>query len=162
MASTITVRYALTCTMLAFLACGEGPGSGRDTMPGEAAETSRGDELMSQAEQDRRVDYIEFLTTNIEETKRFYSEVFGWEFTDYGPEYTSFTDGRLGGGFALASEVAAGGPLVVLYATNLEEIEASIKESGGRIVRDPFEFPGGRRFHFSDPSGNELAVWSDR
>lgn len=162
MASTNTLRYALTCTMLAFLACGESPGSGRDTMPGEATETSRGDELMSQAEQDRRVDYIEFLTTNIEETKRFYSEVFGWEFTDYGPEYTSFTDGRLGGGFALASEVAAGGPLVVLYATNLEEIEASIKESGGRIVRDPFEFPGGRRFHFSDPSGNELAVWSDR
>lgn len=117
---------------------------------------------MNQAEQDRRVDYIEFLTTNIEETKRFYSAVFGWEFTDYGPEYTSFTDGRLGGGFALAAEVAAGGPLVVLYATNLEEIEASIRESGGQIVRDPFEFPGGRRLHFTDPSGNELAVWSDR
>ncbi len=116
---------------------------------------------MNQAEQDRRVDYIEFLTTNIEETKRFYSEVFRWEFTDYGPEYTSFTDGRLGGGFALAPEVAAGGPLVVLYATKLEEIAASIRGSGGRIVRDPFEFPGGRRLHFTDPSGNELAVWSD-
>ena len=117
---------------------------------------------MNQAEQDRRVDYIEFLTTNSEGTKKFYSEVFGWEFTDFGPEYTSFTDGRLGGGFALAAEVAAGGPLVVLYATNLQEIEASIRESGGRIVRDPFEFPGGRRLHFTDPSGNELAVWSDR
>jgi len=162
MASTITVRYLLTCTILALLACGEVPGSGQDTLPGEAAETSRRDEAMNQAEQDRRVDYLEFLTTNIEETKKFYSEVFGWEFTDYGPEYTSFTDGRLGGGFALASEVAAGGPLIVLYATNLEEIEASIRESGGRIVRDPFEFPGGRRFHFADPSGNELAVWSDR
>ncbi len=66
MASTITVRYALTCTILAFLACGEDPGSGRDTMPGEAAETSSGDELMSRAEQDRRVDYIAFLTTNID------------------------------------------------------------------------------------------------
>ena len=162
MASTITVRYVLTCTMLAILACGEGPDRGQDTIPGQAAETSRREEVMNQAEQDRRVDYIEFLTTNIEETKRFYSEVFGWEFTDYGPEYTSFTDGRLGGGFALAPEVAAGGPLVVLYATNLEEIEASIRKSGGRIVRDPFEFPGGRRFHFTDPSGNELAVWSDR
>ncbi len=117
---------------------------------------------MDQAEQDRRVDYIEFPTTNIEETKRFYTVVFGWEFTDYGPEYTSFTDGRLGGGFALAPAVTAGGPLVVLYATNLEEIEASIRQSGGRIVRDPFEFPGGRRLHFTDPSGNELAVWSDR
>ena len=161
MPSRITVRYALTCTMLAFLACGEDPGSGRDTMPDEAAGTSRGDELMSQAEQDRRVDYIEFLATDIEETKRFYSEVFGWEFTDYGPDYTSFTDGRLGGGFALAPEVTAGGPLVVLYATNLEEIEARVSESGGQIVREIFEFPGGRRFHFTDPSGNELAVWSE-
>ncbi len=161
MTSPITVRYALTCTMLALLACGEGPGSGRDTVPGEAAGTPSGDELMTQAEQDRRVDYIEFSTTNIEETKRFYSEVFGWEFTDYGPDYTSFTDGRLAGGFTVAAEVVAGGPLVVLYATNLEEVEASIKESGGRIVRDIFEFPGGRRFHFTDPSGNELAVWSD-
>ena len=117
---------------------------------------------MTQAEQDRRVDYVEFLTTNLEDTKKFYSTVFGWEFTDYGPEYTSFNDGRLAGGFALAAEVVAGGPLIVLYATNLEEIEVSIKESGGRIVREPFEFPGGRRFHFADPSGNELAVWSGR
>ena len=62
--------------------------------------TSRSDELMNQTEQDRRVDYVEFLTSDIEEIKSFYSEVFGWEFTDYGPEYTSFTDGRLGGGFA--------------------------------------------------------------
>jgi predicted enzyme related to lactoylglutathione lyase len=117
---------------------------------------------MNQAEQDRRVDYIEFLTTDIEETKRFYSEIFGWEFTDYGPDYTSFTDGRMAGGFSSAPVVAAGGPLVVLYAVNLEEIEAIIRESGGRIVRETFEFPGGRRFHFTDPSGNELAVWSDR
>ena len=160
--STITVRYVLTCAILALLGCGEDPGSGQDTIPGETMETSRRDEIMNQAEQDRRVDYVEFLTTNIEETKRFYTAVFGWEFTDYGPEYTSFTDGRLGGGFSLAPAVAAGGPLVVLYATNLEEIEASIRESGGRIVREPFEFPGGRRFHFTDPSGNELAVWSDR
>ena len=176
MASAITVRHALTCTMLALLACGGGRASGQDSMPGEGAKTPSGGELMSQAEQDRRVDYIEFLTTDIEGTKRFYSEVFGWEFIDYGPEYTSFIDGRLGGGFALAPGVAewresgrmsdwasaAGGPLVVLYATNLEEIEASIRESGGRIVRETFEFPGGRRFHFTDPSGNELAVWSDQ
>ena len=131
-------------------------------MPNEATQTPSGDEIMSQVEQDRRVDYIEFLTTNLEETKNFYSDVFGWEFTDYGPDYTSFTDGRLGGGFSVASEVAAGGPLVVLYSTNLEGLEARISESGGRIVREIFEFPGGRRFHFTDPSGNELAVWSDR
>ena len=124
--------------------------------------TMEGDEVMSQAEQDRRVDYIEFLTTNIEGTKGFYSGVFGWEFTDYGPDYTSFTDGRLAGGFESAPAVTPGGPLVVLYATNLEEIEARIRENGGQVVREIFEFPGGRRFHFTDPSGNELAVWSDR
>ena len=162
MALKITVRYALMCALLAFLACDEGPGSDQETLPGEAADSSKGDDLMSQAEQDRRVDYIEFLTTNIEETRRFYSEVFGWEFTDYGPDYTSFSDGRLTGGFVVAPEVPAGGPLVVLYSTNLEEIKARVSESGGQIVREIFEFPGGRRFHFTDPSGNELAVWSDR
>lgn len=117
---------------------------------------------MNQAEQDRRVDYIEFQTTNIDTIKKFYAVVFGWEFTDYGPEYSSFTDGRMRGGFALAPAVVSGGPLVVLYATNLEEIEGRIKESGGRIVRAKFEFPGGWRFHFTDPGGNELAVWSDQ
>ena len=117
---------------------------------------------MSQEEQDRRIDYIEFLATDIGETKTFYSEVFDWNFTDYGPNYTSFSDGRLGGGFHLAPEVRAGGPLVVLYSTSLEEIEDRVVESGGQIVKPIFEFPGGRRFHFADPSGNELAIWSDR
>ncbi len=117
---------------------------------------------MSQAEQDLRVDYIEFPATDVQATKRFYGEVFGWEFTDYGPDYTSFTDGRLAGGFRAAPDVAPGGPLVVLYATDLSGIEARIRESGGQIVKETFEFPGGRRFHFADPSGNELAVWSDR
>jgi len=117
---------------------------------------------MSQAEQDRRVDYVEFQATSVETAKRFYSAVFGWQFTDYGPDYTSFTDGRLNGGFAAAPEVKAGGPLVVLYATDLEGVEAAITKHGGRIVRDTFAFPGGRRFHFCDPAGNELAVWTDR
>ena len=108
------------------------------------------------------MDYIEFGSTNIEETKRFYSGVFDWEFTDYGPDYTSFSDGRLAGGFSIAQDVQAGAPLVVIYSTNLEEVEARIGESGGQIVRAIFEFPGGRRFHFTDPSGNELAVWSDQ
>ena len=162
MASTATIRIVLISSMLAFVACGEGPGNDRDTVPGEVSERSGGGEILSQAEQDRRVDYLEFPSTDIEETKRFYSEVFGWEFTDYGPDYTSFTDGRLNGGFVLATQVAAGGPLVVLYSTNLEEIKDRIVESGGRIVQEIFEFPGGRRFHFTDPNGNELAVWSDR
>lgn len=117
---------------------------------------------MSQAERDRRVDYIEFQATDIGEIKTFYSDVFGWKFTDYGPDYTSFSDGRLAGGFGSAGKVKAGGPLVVLYSRNLEEIKGKISEGGGKIVREIFEFPGGRRFHFTDPSGNELAVWSDR
>ncbi len=117
---------------------------------------------MSQEEQDGRVDYIEFPTTNIGEIKSFYSGVFGWKFTDFGPDYTSFTDGRLAGGFAVAAEVTSGGPLIVLYSTSLAEIEGRVRESGGQTVRETFEFPGGRRFHFTDPSGNELEVWSDR
>jgi predicted enzyme related to lactoylglutathione lyase len=116
---------------------------------------------MQQPEHDRRVDYIEFTTTDIEKTKSFYSEVFGWEFMDFGPEYTSFIDGRLGGGFALAAEVSPGGPLVVVYGIDLAGIEARVRENGGEVVRPTSEFPGGRRFHFTDPSGNELAVWSE-
>jgi predicted enzyme related to lactoylglutathione lyase len=98
----------------------------------------------------------------MDRTKRFYSEAFGWEFTDYGPDYASFADGRLAGGFRLGVEVQAGGPLVVVYSTNLEEIEAKVIDCGGQIVQETFSFPGGRRFHFTDPSGNELAIWSDQ
>ena len=117
---------------------------------------------MSQAEHDLRVDYVEFPSTSLEQTKAFYSAIFGWKFTDYGPEYASFNDGRLSGGFYAASEANAGGSLVVLYALRLEDVERSVLEHGGQIVRETFEFPGGRRFHFADPSGNELAVWSDQ
>ncbi len=154
MATKIFVLCALACTMSAFLACAEGPGSD--------SETSKGDELMSQEEHDRRVDYVEFPATDIAEIKRFYSEVFGWEFTDYGPDYVSFTDGRITGGFTTTAKVPAGNPLVVIYSTDLEGIEAQIRENGGKIIVEIFEFPGGRRFHFKDPNGNELAVWSDR
>lgn len=117
---------------------------------------------MSQAENDRRVDYIEFPATDIEKTKSFYSDTFGWEFTDYGPDYTSFTDGRLAGGFTAAGTVSGAGPVVVIFSTDLAGIESRVVANGGRIVRDTFAFPGGRRFHFVDPNGNELAVWSDR
>jgi len=117
---------------------------------------------MSQADQDRRIDYVEFSTANMEDTKRFYSSVFGWTFTDYGPDYASFSDGRLSGGFTVVGEVTAGGPLVVIYAVDLEGLVSQVEEFGGKIVREVFEFPGGRRFHFADPSGNELAAWSDQ
>jgi predicted enzyme related to lactoylglutathione lyase len=111
---------------------------------------------------DRRIDYIEMAATDIADTKRFYREVFGWTFTDYGPGYTSFEDGRLTGGFYQADSARAGSVLVVIFALDLAAIEARVRSAGGKIVKPIFTFPGGHRFHFSDPSGNELAVWSDR
>ena len=116
---------------------------------------------MSQPEHDRRIDYIEFPATDIAATKTFYSGVFGWTFTDYGPNYTSFADGRLSGGFTTDARVATGGVLIVLYASDLPAIHANVVKHGGRITKEIFDFPGGKRFHFSDPNGNELAVWSE-
>jgi hypothetical protein len=109
-----------------------------------------------------RVDYIEFPATDIEGTKKFYSEVFGWSFTDYGPDYTSFEDGRMTGGFFRAETAGGGSPLVVIYSAHLEETEARVKAAGATIVKEIFSFPGGRRFHFADVNGNELSVWSDK
>ena len=116
---------------------------------------------MTQQEHNFQMDYIEFPATDIEATKRFYSSVFGWSFTDYGPNYTSFHDGRLAGGFTMSAKPVKGGPLVVVYARGLEEAQQRVIAAGGKIVIEIFEFPGGRRFQFSDPNGNELAVWSE-
>jgi predicted enzyme related to lactoylglutathione lyase len=109
-----------------------------------------------------RIDYIEFPATDIAKTKAFYTGVFAWKFTDYGPDYSSFEDGRLAGGFFRKDAVPAGGPLVVVYSADLAGAQAKVQAAGGAIVKEIFSFPGGRRFHFSDPSGNELAVWSDK
>ncbi len=117
---------------------------------------------MNQKDKNNRIDYIEFPITNINEAKQFYGDVFGWEFVDYGPDYVSFNDGRLDGGFRKELECQIGGPLIVFYSTHLEALQKKIEAAGGKIVKDIFEFPGGRRFHFTDPSGNELAVWSDK
>jgi predicted enzyme related to lactoylglutathione lyase len=152
-----------TCLLIvALAACDQGTVSEQDPMQDQQVDTTMEATEMSQADQDRRVDYIEFGTTDIEAIKRFYVGVFGWEFVDYGPTYTSFLDGRMAGGFDTSTEVSTGGPLVVLYALDLEGIQASVLEHGGTIARGIFAFPGGRRFHFQDPSGNELAVWSDQ
>ncbi len=113
-------------------------------------------------EKDRRIDYIELPTVDLIKAKRFYGEVFGWQFVDYGPEYTSFNDGRLDGGFRKEPSVQRGGPLIIIYSINLELIKERVKSAGGAIVKDIFDFPGGRRLHFTDPSGNELAIWSDK
>ena len=117
---------------------------------------------MESKSNDGRIDCIEFPASDVAKTKAFYERVFGWKFTDYGPDYTSFEDGRIAGGFSREGKVAQGGPLVVLYASDLAGMEAKVKQAGGAIVKDIFPFPGGRRFHFTDPSGNELAVWSDK
>ncbi len=117
---------------------------------------------MPQNEHDRRVDYIEFPATDLEPIKAFYTSIFNWKFTDFGPTYTSFEDGRLTGGFTTAAQMGVGGTLVVIYAVDIEAVQASVGLSGGKIVKEIFDFPGGRRFHFTDPSGNELAVWSDQ
>ncbi len=109
-----------------------------------------------------QIDYVEFPAVDIAKTRTFYGDVFGWKFEDYGPDYTSFTDGRLAGGFYSDAHAQSHRPLVVIYAENLEALEAKVKSAGGNIVKSAFSFPGGRRFHFADPSGNELAVWSDR
>lgn len=114
---------------------------------------------------DRQIDYIELPAADLERTKAFYTSTFGWRFEDYGPDYCAFSDGRLDGGFYRSearASIAAGSALVILYAGNLEETERRVRENAGTIVKGIFSFPGGRRFHFTDPNGNELAVWSDR
>ena len=110
------------------------------------------------AENDRRVDYLEFPTTDLQATKAFFGSVFGWQFKDYGPDYASYNDGRLAGGFYTAPAAPSGGTLAVLYAADLEGTEARVREAGGTIVKEIFSFPGGRRFHFVGPGGTELAV----
>lgn len=110
---------------------------------------------------DRRIDYVEMAVGDLARSKAFYGAAFGWTFTEYGPTYTEFTDGRLKGGFTTAGTPAPGGPLVILYADDLEDALDRVQAAGGRIVRPIFGFPGGRRFHFGDPDGYELAVWSE-
>ena len=116
---------------------------------------------MSQAEHDLRIDYVEIPANDVPAAKQFYSSVLGWAFKDYGPGYASFNDGRMRGGVTSDVPPHAGGVLLVIYAVDLEGFKVKVTEAGGRIVRDTFDFPGGRRFHFSDPSGNVLAVWSE-
>jgi len=110
------------------------------------------------------VDYIEFSVTDMAQSQRFYAAAFDWQFNDYGPEYAGIRKRQGGevGGLRVQSEVAAGGPLVILYSDDLEGTLARVQDAGGQITQEIFDFPGGRRFHFMDPSGNELAVWSAR
>ncbi len=107
------------------------------------------------------IDYIEFAVADMAAAQRFYAAAFDWEFNDYGPDYAGIRKpGGEAGGLRLEAEVPTGGPLVILYSEDLEQTLARVRAAGGRIVVEPFTFPGGRRFQFLDPSGNELAVWA--
>lgn len=115
---------------------------------------------MSTRGKDRQIDNIEFNVSDIARSKAFYGGVFGWTFTDYGPTYTEFQDGRITGGFTTGEPIRVGGPLIILYADDLVETQRRIEAAGATICRQTFSFPGGQRFHFIDPDGYELAVWS--
>lgn len=124
---------------------------------------------MTKASNDQRIDYVEFSVGDIARSRDFYGKAFGWSFKDYGPSYCEFNDGRLTGGFALGGDGnpggairAGGGPLVILYASDLAATQQRLEEAGARIVKPIYSFPGGRRFHFADLDGYELAVWSDK
>lgn len=111
-----------------------------------------------------KMNYIEFPAKDIEATKTFFSAIFSWSFVDYGPEYTAFSNAGLDGGFFksdLTVSTKNGSALIVFYSKELEKTLAKIENSGGSIIKTIFSFPGGRRFHFADPNGNEYAVWSD-
>ena len=110
---------------------------------------------------DQRIAYVEFNVTDIPRARDFYGKAFGWTFTDYGPNYCEFSDGRLSGGFTTLGDVrTGGGPLIILYADDLPATVRRVENAGGRIVRPIYDFPGGQRFHFADPDGYELAVYT--
>lgn len=111
-----------------------------------------------------KINYVEFPAKDIEAIKSFFGDAFGWSFVDYGPEYTAFSDEGLDGGFyksELAASTTNGSALIIFYSKELEKTQEKIESAAGSIIKPIFSFPGGRRFHFSDPNGNEYAVWSD-
>lgn len=112
-----------------------------------------------------KINYAEFPCRDFAATKKFFGAVFGWTFTDYGEEYMAFSNAGLEGGFyrsELSSSTENGAALIVFYSADLESTEKKITDSGGKIIKPVFTFPGGRRFHFTGPCGNEFAVWSDK
>jgi uncharacterized protein len=111
-----------------------------------------------------KINYLEFPAKDLEATKAFFSNAFGWSFIDYGPDYSAFSDEGLDGGF-FKSDVSVstkkGSALVVFYSNDLNQTQSKVEQAGGSILQPIYSFPGGRRFHFTDPSDNEFAVWSD-
>lgn len=114
--------------------------------------------------QNQKIDYLELPGDDFDALEKFCSATFGWKFTDYGPEYRAFSDQKMDGGFYKSSNRSStetGAALIVVYAEDLEAARESVVRNSGSICREIFAFPGGRRFHFQDPHGNELAVWSE-
>jgi len=114
--------------------------------------------------QHEKMNYVELPAKDLAATKAFFESAFGWSFTDYGPEYTAFENQGLDGGFFqadLASSTEKGAALIVFYSDQLEATRAKVEKAGGTILKPIYSFPGGRRFHFTEPSGNEFAVWGE-
>jgi len=112
-----------------------------------------------------KINYVEFPSKNIQATKQFFSQVFDWTFKDFGESYAAFSDQGLNGGFyqsELSSTTDNGAALIVFYSATIDDTLDKIEQAGGAIVKPIFSFPGGRRFHFSEPGGNEFAVWTDQ
>ena len=110
-----------------------------------------------------KIDYLEFQSSDIAVTKAFFSEVFGWQYTDYGDDYVAFHGAGIEGGFFKSDCVSQsqGSALIVFYSDELEQTLADVEQAGGNICKPVFDFPGGRRFHFTEPSGHEFAVWTE-
>ncbi|MDW1598769.1 VOC family protein [Vibrio sp. Vb2960] len=114
--------------------------------------------------QHEKLNYVEFGSTNVSATKQFFERAFDWSFTDYGPEYSAFSGQGLDGGFfksEFINQTANGGALLVFYSSDIQATQTKVEQHSGKIIRPIFEFPGGCRFHFTEPSGNEFAVWSE-
>lgn len=112
-----------------------------------------------------KINYVEFPARDIQATKEFFTQAFGWSFQDFGPEYAAFSNQGIDGGFfqsKLHSSTGNGAALIVFYSQDLEATQDKIEKANGSIIKPIFAFPGGRRFHFAEPSGNEFAVWSDK
>ena len=111
------------------------------------------------------INYLELPARDITVLKAFFEKAFGWAFEDYGPEYCAVTNQNMDLGFyqaPLSSTTENGACLVVFYSEDLEQSQQKVVACGGKMVKATFDFPGGRRFHFADPCGNEYAVWSDK
>jgi len=117
---------------------------------------------MSHIQKDH-IDYIEMPSTDLPQTKQFFEQLFGWQFTNYGPDYCDFSDTKISGGFYKSDKHMSsdnGSALVVFFSDDLDASYQRVVSAGGRIVKETFEFPGGKRFHFAEPGGNEYAIWA--